>query len=538
MLAAAPGASAAGAPSPMTGQLSRSGYRVIALAATGKATSVRVRGTTFSLRPPATRVTLHLRAPDGRCAGPIVVGRSGRRVVVGVRAGARLGRIRIRAGYSTLRTRLARRWLDTSRQARARNGVPLGAGKIGLVRVKLPPRGAPGDRDLDGIPDVVNIDDDGDLILDGYDRPARFRTSGSIAQTARATSFPDGSNLDLNTMFGWTPYGAVNADGGSTDEQLAAAQRSGGVLAVFWDGLDPGSGELDCGTLVYCSAGGTGLWRQTSQPPDPSDSRGGRPSFPECCDADGDGLGSLVSDQAGGMNGGMFLLHGATSDQIRADDVLIARGTENGAAVQYPASVGFVFSSVPVFAGYDDGQGNASSFSYPPSEACRPASVFAGVTGQCSSPVRAGADGEVVLRLTVWRPQRPRLETEPGTAKWMDVGHLAYATFVQTATGGGGWCPQSSYTATDANLSPLAFSLNGIVPAGAAFADVAADQPADPASVLSFTLNLSQCSAAIGAPPGKPAPLVQIWSYAIGSNYPTSGPAPDAHSQVGFRLVP
>ena len=37
-------------------------------------------------------------------------------------------------------------------------------------------------------------------------------------------------------MFGWpTPYGAVNVNGGTTDEQLAAAQRSSGVLGVHWD---------------------------------------------------------------------------------------------------------------------------------------------------------------------------------------------------------------------------------------------------------------------------------------------------------------
>ena len=318
-------------PGRITGQLSRPGYTVMALSASGRATSVRVKGTSFALRPPAASVTLHLRAPGGAYAGPVVVGRAASRAIVGVRAGARLGRIIIRRGYATPRRRLAARWVDVSRTARAKAGVPLGAGKVGLVRVTLPRHGGPGDRDLDGVPNALDIDDDGDLILDGYDRPAKLRTSARPAPTGWAAAFPDGTRFDVNTMFGWTPYGAVNANGGSTDAELSAAQVSGGVMAVFWDEIDPATGELDCGTLSYCAKGGTGLWRKTNEPPDWSDPRAGRPAFPDCCDADGDGLGSLKPDKiAAGLSergGGMFLLPGATADQLRAEDVLIARGT-------------------------------------------------------------------------------------------------------------------------------------------------------------------------------------------------------------------
>src|SRR4051794_13416260 len=75
----------AAAPRRITGKLSRAGLTVIAVAADGKATSVRAAGAAFRLRPPATRVTLHLRGRDGRYAGPIVVGRnrSGSRAILG-----------------------------------------------------------------------------------------------------------------------------------------------------------------------------------------------------------------------------------------------------------------------------------------------------------------------------------------------------------------------------------------------------------------------------------------------------------------------
>jgi len=49
------------------------GYTLVGLAANGKATSVRAKGS-FTLVLPARRVTLHLRAKSGVYAGPIVVG--------------------------------------------------------------------------------------------------------------------------------------------------------------------------------------------------------------------------------------------------------------------------------------------------------------------------------------------------------------------------------------------------------------------------------------------------------------------------------
>ena len=92
-------APAAAAPKRITGSLSRSGYTVLALSASGQARSVAVRRRRFKLRLPARRVTLHLRAPDGSYAGPVVVARrdGGRRAILGVRAGARLGLIKCAA---------------------------------------------------------------------------------------------------------------------------------------------------------------------------------------------------------------------------------------------------------------------------------------------------------------------------------------------------------------------------------------------------------------------------------------------------------
>ena len=355
---------------PITGKLSGRGYTVLALSNAGDTTSVRVKGRSFKLRPPAKGVTLHLRAPDGAYAGPVVVAspKNGKSAILGVKAGVKLGNVKVKGGkgYAKVQRKLPKKFVVKQRKARAKKGVPIGAGNFGLVGVaKL--SGPRSDPDLDGVPSPLDIDDDGDLVLDDYDRSP---DSGASAAQVGGT-FPDGSRLHLTTSLGAeTRQDSVNVDGGSTPEQVAAAQQKYGHLNAIWAGIDAGSGELDCGTLIYCSAGGTGRFSPTAGPPPGGFTRSSASPFPECCDSDGDGLGSLIQGGPGAIGvpggGAMAIFHGATSDQIRAGDLLIARGTFNGEPVESPASVGFVFSTFPVLAAYSDGQGDSSTFSYSP----------------------------------------------------------------------------------------------------------------------------------------------------------------------------
>ena len=194
-------------------------------------------------------------------------------------------------------------------------------------------------------------------------------------------------------------------NGGSNDAQIAASQQTSGRLHLLWTGIDPGSGEVDCGKLVYCSAGGTGRFTPLAGP---QFTRANAAPFPACCDADRDGLGSLIQGGPGaiGTPGGfaMSMYHGATPDQIHTGDVLVQRATVNGTAQESASSVGFVYSTFPVVAAYNDGQGNASTFSYP-----RPAAAP-------QSPVRAGPTGDIVLRLTLWRPSGRASRASPARA--------------------------------------------------------------------------------------------------------------------------
>lgn len=175
------------------GALDKPGHTVIALAANGKAKAVLAKRGQFRLRTPAKRVTLHLRAPDGTYGGPVVVRRKGRRAIVGVRAGARLGRIDVRRGYARPVRRLPGRWVDPTQTVRARHGVPIGARVFGRVRSK------PGDTEIPGDPDRA-----GGFRDSASDRPANpantfsYKLDLTRCLDARGISFAPGDTVHVN----------------------------------------------------------------------------------------------------------------------------------------------------------------------------------------------------------------------------------------------------------------------------------------------------------------------------------------------------
>ena len=470
--------SATAARRPIAGALSQPGYTVIAVADSGKARSVRAGRGSFRLVPPADRVTLHLRAASGKYAGPIVVGIRRGRAVMGVRAGARLGTVAVLPDHG--RARLSRPFADATRTARARRGVPIGAGVFGRVRSR-PPRGAPrADRDLDGVPNPLDVDDDGDLILDSLDRSTRGRAAQAPVQTFE---FEHNLAADLPET--------VNANAaGLTAAQMDAFLAARGTLLF---GPPPGdSVELDCGLaqsrtnpllggLSYCSRGGTGRRFSPSSQTDTG-------LFPECCDADGDGLGSLTE--------GLIIRHGATTAQIGTGDVMIERVVRNGVETQFAVVLQYVPATVPALVSYSDGRGNSATLTYPvagpPGPHCNPFCPPQGPgTRENPFPVRSGPGGDVVLTVTFWRPQRRPIPPEAG--EWVDIGRLVYE-----AEGPGGDCPQSTFSTADPNLSPA--PLNSET---GGLADSAPDRPASPANTLTYRLDTSKCLGSEAWSPGQ-----------------------------------
>lgn len=460
----------------ITGNVMKPGYTVIALAANGKAKSVRDRRDGFTLRPPADTVTLQLRGADGVYAGPVVVRGRGSRVVVGARAGARLGALAVLDGYARTRGRVRRRSVDARRWARSRRGVPIGTRNFGRVRSKRKHRPVPGDRDVDGVPDRIDIDDDGDLVLDKLERRRR----------SRASQFTPRDPFDLASNLGAVPLSrTANVNAGSSDAQIDSALPDFGWLAMAVPKAD--SVELDCGGLTYCSVGGTG--RTTNVPVERK--------FPECCDSDGDGHGTMRPTVVGPDFVGFHLAHGATSAQIGTGDTLILRLTNGGQESQLTDTQQFIFATVPALASYADETGARTAIAYPVGEGDPGAERGNGL------PVVEGpdADSDVEITVTLWRPQRrPTSEAEcvqppaPGcvASEWIDVGGLDYAAATQEGVerfdGSPGWCPQNALRSDDPSLT-AGFG----DPEGGGFRDLAPARPANPANTFTYTLNVTKC---------------------------------------------
>jgi hypothetical protein len=513
---------------PIAGRLSKLGYTLIALADDGRAKVVALNDRTrFQLRPPAKRVTLHLRAPDGTYAGPVVLARAkhGKRVILGLRAGARLGLIKLKGGkgYAKLAHRPAKNWIDPALWSRGKNGVPIGNGRnVGLVRSRHA-HGRSADPDLDGVPNPLDIDDDGDLVLDNYDTSTGVHSSRDAVQ-ALATPHPV-PFMSPTTLLpqGSTVMSSITAnfDGGSSDQQIATYEQSTARIDILWGGVDPSSAELDCGSLIYCSKNGTGRYV-----PGPPGSQAPE-QFPECCDPDHDGYGSLLDSGSTGANDfhGMHILSGATSDQERAGDVLIERATRDGAPVEVASTMGFVFATPPVLASYDDGQGDSGMLSYPRDD-------------MGPIPVRAGPGGDVILKLRLWRAQRRAIGSEASQGRWMDVGNLDY-TVLPTAgptPNSTTSCPLGSYSDIDPSLAAQTASTGTQLPppGGDHLKDLETDQPSDPANSFGYTLNLTSCATANGITLSTSTPTSVIFNaYAI--NPPQIG---IASSNIFFQLQP
>lgn len=488
LLAAAP---AQAAEKPISGKLASNGYTVIALAYDGGAASARIARGRFSVAPTARVVTLSLRDRAGEYVGPVVVGRKGRRAVLGVRAGARLGKVRLARGVG--RAKLRRSRTDRSRTAVTRKGRPIGAGRFGLVRARaVGAPGAGGDLDLDGVANAFDIDDDGDLVLDNNDRSSgtRVRQTGPPPPPGEGSPPPgEGpppppaqSGLRLFSNFHFNVDETLNANaGGVTRAQIDAAMTRPGsfVGLVFFlpDGVT--EAELDCGGLTYCSPGGTG---RASEPyPDGS-------PFPACCDADGDGLGTITR----GPTGDFQLRTFAPSDAIGSGDTFVQILPDG---TQITGSLNYMFNTTPAVKTHTDGSGATGTVSYP-------AGTSSPGTQANPLPVRPDAAGNHTLTLEFWRPQRDALPEAGEPEGFVDIGGLSYQVVIPNppmrpgspGTPGGGRGPGSCRLDALSSGDP---ALQATLPPFSRI-DSAADAPADPNNTLTLTIDFTKCLAQTG----------------------------------------
>ncbi len=335
---------------------------------------------------------------------------------------------------------------------------------------------------------------------------------------------------------------AVNANApGLSEEQIEAALPSfGGLilgsLGIEAEGPSDPPVELDCGDpdtgLIYCRKNGsTGTLTSVSLVPRPPGGSLGDP-FPGCCDRDEDGFGSLgwVTVPGEGVDAhAVPLLHGATSDQVGAGDLLIARATRDDRNEAFTGTLAYLFETVPALVSYTDEAGSSIGMSYP---------VTPGAPGTQENPFvptdGPDADTDVEVTLTFWRPQRRALPDEPG--KWVDVGHNVYVadsrgSLEDPASFQGGSCPSSAYSETDPNLTPAqAPDFPLFYESVSGLADAADDQPADPANTFTFTLNLNRC---FGIYPVEQHVTLGLFLRAQPAN-PLAGPPDNARATVAW----
>ncbi|MEO2058045.1 MAG: hypothetical protein ABGX38_04250, partial [Thermoleophilia bacterium] len=349
-------------------------------------------------------------------------------------------------------------------KARARKGNPIGARKLGLVRSRPSGRNTPGtDYDKDGLPGVFDVDDNGNMILDNFDRsrPAPRRANQVAPPAAPGTPAAPGAPAAPAAPGGPATPGAPTATpGASTHIRLFSNYKldmsqslnfnQGGLTRALIDstmqqhqGLAipvAGSGaRLDCTGLSYCSFGGTGSVAGAPWPTTP-------------------GYGLL----AVGPTGDFQLQTGATSSQIRSGDVLtevMPDGTRIGGMLN------FVFGTTPALQAYSVNGGAAAAVAYP------------ATVGTMANPIPVPAAGPVSVTMTYWRPQRAGIPAT-GEAAWMDIGRL-------------------NYSADDPDLSA----------AGDGLQDAQGDRAASPANTLTFTIDLTAC---LGATPWAAGQNLQV----------------------------
>ena len=210
--------------------------------------------------------------------------------------------------------------------------------------------------------------------------------------------------------------------------------------------------------------------------------------------------------------------------QTRKKAKPIQRVSDNGSESEFVTALHYVFASSPVPASYSDRQGNSADFDYPLG--------LSGTGGKENPvPVKAGPNGDVVLTLTFYRPQRRPIP--PETGEWIDLGGLEHLAFLWSESEGT-TRPQSAYSTSDPSLTPIEGGHLGEAEWGG-FQDLAGDRPTSEAdNTFTYRLNLSECLESQGRSfdPGD----TQGFSFA--SFAPTGSNPDNADSAAFFTRVP
>lgn len=439
--------------------------------------------------------SLQLVNADGTYFGPVVLKRTATKALIFIKGttSLKLGSIALKGGWALVVHRPLGRYKTTAAYtASAVGGVPIGAGKLGRVRTStcLGLRGPGGDLDRDGIINAIDIDDNGNKVLDNIDRSHRGASRplaapllqnpglGSIARE-NGVQLPDNeisiwSNLPLFNAT--TVNGDISAvtDIWSLINQyqpmalMLSVQEIGGNGALL-DGLgDP--------YLQAHAFNGT-TYPQVQLPP----SGGmqwvfGPPTY----------TGTSLNLSAGLPDTACAIYPGAVpADQLASGDCFVETVPSG---TSYAGTLNFVFLTTPAFCSYQfDTDASPTVISYD-------ANGVAPVGMTSSSPIVVPS-GASKVTLTFWRPQREAVPGEVGNAEGLiDIGGLTYSSQVSVAQPPSGPPDTGTHDPTGAYSNAIA---NGVPittgPTTTGLLDPASDAPASSTSTITFTLDLSKC---------------------------------------------
>jgi CARDB len=439
------------------------GYTVIALSATGQSSKATVgAGGRFKLKLPGKGTTLQLVKPDGTYFGPVVLRTAGKRAFVGLSAnGGKLGRISLKRGFASAKAPKAAVTADAIRTAK---GAPLGAGKLGFVKVTKSGAHAAaaakksqpgGDPDGDGVPNTFDADDNGNKTLDGVDPvTAKTDTAGLFS--------------DVQVMMARS----VNANAaGITGAQVDEFVKNNTSLNFYLDpsyarGAAISAVDVDCGALRYCRTATLGDGGNSPT--------GVQDQLWTTLDTNHDGFPDVP---ANGAIHSIEIKPNATTADLHAGDLYQLRFSTPGAVLTVPTALSFYFTSAPALASYDGGAGTVN-IAYPATDS---------TAGSDGNPLRMTGDS---ITLRFWRPQRAGLGSEPD---YMDMGHLHYGVPISVG---------SRQLDCGANrFSGLSPTLSATADRFFPLRDSAADAAPNAGNLLKVTLDLGGCLRADGIDP-------------------------------------
>lgn len=468
------------------------GGSILAVDSSGLAVRSRVKSGTTSLRVPRKKVSgtsVHLTDAAGRYLGPVVLSSNGSRAYLTLGKGAArkrsisLGTVRTRKGYAVLSRKAPNGILLTSAYAKASRGVPIGAGRLGLQPAASTARAAQGssqtipggtDPDRDGLPSNIDVDDNGNGILDNQDASQTPTSDGIFASMNLR---PSDSGINVNAA-------------GVTDAQIDAnLTADSGFSITFYLSLPPAQGTVtggwvDCGALPYCNyETGTaligGLSESSPDLPRGTPWRNYRPDG----NPQGNGLEELANPDWRPF--AMSIIPKATSAQLSPGDVYNVNLSLAGRVVVNSIALPSYPVTVPAVKTVTSG-GSSTALSYGDPNA-------PGTNDGTAIQLSPAGD----LSMDYWRPQR-RGVPGAGEQPFMDMGRLHYTVTVgalRVPDGGSGGLrnvPTQREFSCDATG-------NAVFPQGAGGesffgpADSADDSAPNPSNTRTYATNLRSC---------------------------------------------